>query len=182
MELPVLLQLSDTQCIHRRPIGYGVGLRIKRSSVRIRPWPLRWVLGQGSLLPLSQGEAFTLASISYLAILVKYILVKKKKKKKKRNLLWEKTFFNFFQDEQAPGEYVQSELKGPSDHAEEDLADAEADALVNWSQQLDVSESDDDDIWMVLFTWKRKLLKIQILQRTLEIDFLIINCLDMTWT
>ena len=63
------------------PIGYGVGLRIKRSSVRIRPWPLRWVLGQGSLLPLSQGEAFTLASISYLAILVKYILAKKKKKK-----------------------------------------------------------------------------------------------------
>ena len=41
---------------------------------------LRWVLGQGSLLPLSQGEAFTLASISYLAILVKYILAKKKKK------------------------------------------------------------------------------------------------------
>ena len=40
---------------------------------------LRWVLGQGSLLPLSQGEAFTLASISYLAILVKYILAKKKK-------------------------------------------------------------------------------------------------------
>ena len=65
------------------PIGYGVGFRIKRSSVRIRPWPLRWVLGQGSLLPLSQGEAFTLASISYLAILGKYILAKKKKKKKK---------------------------------------------------------------------------------------------------
>ena len=62
------------------PIGYGVGLRIKRSSVRIRPWPLRWVLGQGSLLPLSQGEAFTLASLSYLAILVKYILAKKKMK------------------------------------------------------------------------------------------------------
>ena len=60
------------------PIGYGVGLRIKWSSVRIRPWPLRWVLGQGSLLPLSQGEAFTLASISYVAILVKYILAKKK--------------------------------------------------------------------------------------------------------
>ena len=59
------------------PIGYGVGLRIKRSSVRIRPWLLRWVLGQGSLLPLSQGEAFTLASISFLAILVKYILAKK---------------------------------------------------------------------------------------------------------
>ena len=59
------------------PIGCGVGLRIKRSSVRIRPWPLRWVLGQGSLLPLSQGEAFTLASISYLAILVKYILARK---------------------------------------------------------------------------------------------------------
>ena len=59
------------------PIGYGVGLRIKRSSVRIRPWPLRWVLGQGSLLPLSQGEAFTLASISSLAILVKYMLAKK---------------------------------------------------------------------------------------------------------
>ena len=50
--------------------------RIKRSSVRIRPWPLHWVLGQGSLLPLSQGEAFTLASICYLAILVKYILAK----------------------------------------------------------------------------------------------------------
>ena len=60
------------------PIGYGVGLRIKRSSVRIRPWPLRWVLGQGSLLPLSQGEAFRLASISYPAILVKYLLAKKK--------------------------------------------------------------------------------------------------------
>ena len=59
------------------PIGYGVGLRIKRSSVRIRPWPLRWVLGQGSLLPLSQGEAFTLASISYLAILVKIYTGKK---------------------------------------------------------------------------------------------------------
>ena len=66
------------------PIGYGVGLRIKGSSVRIRPWPLRWVLGQGFLLPQSQGEAFTLASISYLAILVKYILAKKKKKKKKK--------------------------------------------------------------------------------------------------
>ena len=60
------------------PIAYGVGLRIKRSSVRIRPWPLRWALGQGSLLPLSQGEAFTLASISYLAILVKYTGKKKK--------------------------------------------------------------------------------------------------------
>ena len=70
------------------PIGYGVGLRIKRSSVRIRPWPLRWVLGQGSLLPLSQGEAFTLASISYLAILVKYILAKKKKKKKKKHQVY----------------------------------------------------------------------------------------------
>ena len=58
------------------PIGYGVGLRIERSSVRIRPWPLRWVLEQGSSLPLSQGEAFTLACISYLAILVKYILAK----------------------------------------------------------------------------------------------------------
>ena len=69
------------------PIGYGVGLRIKRSSVRIRLWPLRWVLGQGSLLPLSQGEAFTLASsISYLAILVKYILVKKKKTSRKSDL------------------------------------------------------------------------------------------------
>ena len=73
------------------PIGYGVGLRIKRSSVRIRPWPLRWVLGQGSLLPLSQGEAFTLASISYLAILVKYILAKKKKKKKEREKVWRGT-------------------------------------------------------------------------------------------
>ena len=51
---------------------------MKRSWVRIRLWWLRWVLGQGSLLPLSQGEAFTLASISYLAILVKYILAKKK--------------------------------------------------------------------------------------------------------
>ena len=61
------------------PIRYGVGLRIKRSAVRIRPWPLRSVLGQGSLLPLSQGEAFTLASISYPAILVKYILAKKMK-------------------------------------------------------------------------------------------------------
>ena len=67
------------------PIGYGVALRIKRSSVRIRPWPLRWVLGQGSLLPLSQGEAFTSASISYLAILVKYILAKKRKKKFQEN-------------------------------------------------------------------------------------------------
>ena len=35
---------------------------------------------------MSQGEAFTLASISYLAILVKYILAKKKKKKKKNTL------------------------------------------------------------------------------------------------
>ena len=30
------------------------------TSTRLhRPWPLRWVLGQGSLLPLSQGEAFS---------------------------------------------------------------------------------------------------------------------------
>ena len=50
------------------------------SNLTVRPWPLRWVLGQGSLFPLSQGEAFTLASISYLAILVKYILEKNKKK------------------------------------------------------------------------------------------------------
>ena len=56
-------------------IGYGVRLRIKRSSVRIRPWPLRWVLGQGSLLPLSQGEAFPLTSISYLAILVVVVVL-----------------------------------------------------------------------------------------------------------
>ena len=58
------------------PIGYGVGLRIKRSSVRNRPGPLRCVesLRWVSLLP------FTLASIGYLAILVKYILAKKKKK------------------------------------------------------------------------------------------------------
>ena len=69
------------------PIGYGVGLRIKWSSVRIRPWPLRWVLlGQGSLLPLSQGEAFTLAFISYLAILVKW--QKKKKKKSTFPMPW----------------------------------------------------------------------------------------------
>ena len=80
------LQISAPQCWPLNfkkeaqwPIGYGVGLRIKRSSVQIRLWPLRWVLGQGSLLPLSQGEAFTLASISYLAILVKSILKKKKK-------------------------------------------------------------------------------------------------------
>ena len=66
---------------------FGVGLRIKQSSVRIQPWPLRWVLGQGSLLPLSQGEAFTLASISYLAILVKYILAKKKKRNWKITVL-----------------------------------------------------------------------------------------------
>ena len=59
-----------------------LGLRIKWSSLRIRPWPLRWVLGQGSLLTLSQGEAFTLASISYLAILVKIYTGKKKKKKR----------------------------------------------------------------------------------------------------
>ena len=58
------------------PIGYGVELRIKRSSAQIRPWPLRWVLGQGSLLPLAQEEAFTLASITYLAVLVKYILTR----------------------------------------------------------------------------------------------------------
>ena len=45
-------------------------------------------VGQGSLLPLSQGEAFTLASISCLAILVKYILAKKKKKKKKKIWKW----------------------------------------------------------------------------------------------
>ena len=75
-EITLLGTLREAQW----PIGYGVRLRIKRSSVRIRPWPLRWVLGQGSLLPLSQGEAFTLASISYLAILVKYIMAKKKKK------------------------------------------------------------------------------------------------------
>ena len=43
-------------------------------------------LDKGSLLPLSQGEAFTLASISYLAILVKYILVKKKKKEARSDI------------------------------------------------------------------------------------------------
>ena len=44
----------------------------------------RIILGQGSLLPLFQGEAYTLASISYPAILVKYILAKKKKVKTER--------------------------------------------------------------------------------------------------
>ena len=63
----------------RNPTEKEKQTRIKWSWVRIRPWPLRWVLGQGSLLSLSQGESFTLASISYLAILVKYILAKKKK-------------------------------------------------------------------------------------------------------
>ena len=38
-----------------------------------------------------QGEAFTLASISYLAILVKYILAKKKKKKNDRSVDCKKT-------------------------------------------------------------------------------------------
>ena len=46
-------------------------------------------LDKASLLPLSQGEAFTLASISYLAILVKYILAKKKKKKFILNGVWQ---------------------------------------------------------------------------------------------
>ena len=73
--LYLLLKLQEAQW----PIGYGVGLRIKWSSVRMRAWPLRWMVGQGSLLPLSQGDAFKLPSISYLAILVKYILAKKKK-------------------------------------------------------------------------------------------------------
>ena len=78
--IPLCLTYCVADMAHKWPIGYGVGLRIKRSSIQIRPWPLRWVLGHGSLLPLSQGEAFTLASISYLAILVIYILAKKKKK------------------------------------------------------------------------------------------------------
>ena len=57
---------------------------LQRSAlVRIRPWPLRWVLGQGSLLPLSQGEAFTIASISYLGHPCKIYTGQKKKKKKK---------------------------------------------------------------------------------------------------
>ena len=43
-------------------------------AAALSPWD------KASLLPLSQGEAFTLASISYLAILVKYILAKKKKR------------------------------------------------------------------------------------------------------
>ena len=77
-DIQLVTSLAEQNQCAQWPIGYGVGLRIKRSSVRIRPWPLRWVLGQGSLLPLSQGETFTLASISYLAILVKYILAKKK--------------------------------------------------------------------------------------------------------
>ena len=69
----------------------SLGVRLGRVSsgepwVQGRLWPLRWVLGQGSLLPLSQGEAFTLACISYLAILGKYILAKKKKKTKKKHL------------------------------------------------------------------------------------------------
>ena len=70
--------LTQSDLSRQTAVANGVGLWIKRSSVRIRPWPLRWVLGQGSLLPLSSGEAFTLGSISYLAILVKYILAKKK--------------------------------------------------------------------------------------------------------
>ena len=73
-------KIIDSKKEAQWPIGYGVGLRIKRSSVRIWPWPRRWVRGQGSLLPLSQGEAFTLASISYLAMpSLKNILAKKKK-------------------------------------------------------------------------------------------------------
>ena len=70
------------------PIGCGVGLRIKRSSVpnpavaaAVSPWTRLFT-------PLSQGEAFTLASISYLAILVKYILAKKKKKANLAETSW----------------------------------------------------------------------------------------------
>ena len=46
---------------------------------------------------MSQGEAFTLAYISYLAILVKYILAKKKKKEKKRKRKAKSSFpFKFY--------------------------------------------------------------------------------------
>ena len=73
----------------RKKIGGAVANRLRRRTsdqtvlgsnpavaAALSPWTRL-------LLPLSQGEAFTLASISYLAILVKYILAKKKKKKKK---------------------------------------------------------------------------------------------------
>ena len=42
--LTPMVALADSSCKLMEaqwPIGYGVGLRIKRSSVRIRPWPLR---------------------------------------------------------------------------------------------------------------------------------------------
>ena len=79
--LPVISKMILMMMEAQWPIGYGVGLRIKRSSVRIRPVAAALSPWTRLLLPLSQGEAFTLASISYLAILVNYILAKKKKKK-----------------------------------------------------------------------------------------------------
>ena len=51
----------------------------------------RCVESLDSLLPLSQGEAFTLASISYLAILVKYILAKERKERVHTNKIQSKS-------------------------------------------------------------------------------------------
>ena len=76
--LPFVVRLFNFHKIKIKHITkfYQVCIQLFTLCYHSRPWPLRWVLGQGSLLPLSQGEAFTLASISYLAILVKYILEK----------------------------------------------------------------------------------------------------------
>ena len=56
----------------------AISLLVVGQSAASISWKPSRDMGEGSLLPLSQGEAFTLASISYLAILVKYILAKKK--------------------------------------------------------------------------------------------------------
>ena len=41
LEVDIVSGKRDDKSEAQWPIGYGVGLRIKRSSVRIRLWPLR---------------------------------------------------------------------------------------------------------------------------------------------
>ena len=84
---------------------------------------------------MSQGEAFTLASISYLAILVKYISLLAKKKKKEA---WTRALIQY---RDTPGVTGLSPAQRLFGHPLQDLVPAHRRSFApEWQQQADVAE------------------------------------------
>ena len=102
-ETPSAFSWSGRNRLRRRTTDQTVLGSNPAVAAALSPWTRLFT-------PIVQGEAFTFASISYLAILVKYILAKKKKKKNKKEhsntqqdvpsmllaLVWKELNFSFF--------------------------------------------------------------------------------------